>query len=212
MLIDVSYPYTENMAIYPNNPEFVLKRVQDLERGDSANVSSITIGTHTGTHMDAPSHFIAEGKTIDQLPLEAMTGVAKLLDLLGNEEITRDVLMKYDIEANDIIILKTDNSKVFHGDIILADYVTLDYMAAEYLVEKKIKMVCIDYMTIERPRAKRVVGKNIHDILLSKEILIAEALDLASVTEGTYQLFCFPINIVGADGVPTRIVLSKGDI
>lgn len=212
MLIDVSYPYSENMAIYPNNPEFEMKRVQNLEKGDSANVSLITMGTHTGTHMDAPNHFVTGGKTIDKLPLESMNGTAKLLDLQGNDEITRELLAKYDIAENDIIILKTDNSNVFHGDIILTDYVTLDYEAAEYLVEKKVKMVCIDYMTIERPRARRVAGKSIHSILLSKEILIAEALDLTKVEEGTYQLFCFPINIVGADGAPVRIVLSEGNI
>ncbi|MCM1038200.1 MAG: cyclase family protein [Ruminococcus sp.] len=212
MLIDVSYPYTADMAIYPNNPQFVFERVQDLEKGDSANVSSIVLGTHTGTHIDAPSHFITDGKTIDQLSLEAMTGIAKVLDLQGYNEITCDILMKYDIEKNDIIILKTDNSNIFHEDIILTDYITLDYAAAEYLVEKKIKMVCIDYMTIERPKEKRITGESVHGILLSHEILIAEALDLTKVREGTYQMFCFPINIVGADGAPVRIVLSEGDI
>lgn len=209
MLIDVSYPYTAAMAIYPGNPGFEVRRVQDLEKGDNANVSLFSMGTHTGTHIDAPSHFVQGGKTIDQIPLETMNGTAKLFDLRGNDEITRELLMQYDIATGDIIVLKTDNSQIFHGDKVLDDYVTLDYGAAEYLVEKGIKMVCMDYMTIERPRAKRVSGKSIHGILLSKEILIAETLNLAHVEEGVYQLYCFPINVIGADGVPARIVLSQ---
>lgn len=97
---------------------------------------------------------------------------------------------------------------MFHGDIVLNDYVTLDYEAAEYLVWKKIKMVCIDYMTIERPREKREQGRSVHSILLSNQILIAEALNLSNVEKGNYQLYCFPLNIVGADGASVRMVLS----
>lgn len=209
MLLDVSYPYAETMAIYPDNPEFKIVRVQNLEKGDSANVSLITIGTHTGTHIDAPSHFVKDGKTIDQIPLESMNGVAKVFDLQNNVEITKALLMRCDIRADDIIVLKTDNSKNFRGDVVLADYVTLDYEAAEYLAERKIKMVCIDYMTIERPRGKRIAGKSVHSILLSKGIIIAETLNLAQIVEGKYRLYCFPMNIVGADGVPARIVLAR---
>lgn len=145
---------------------------------------------------------------MDQIPLEAMNGTAKLLDLQGNKIITKELLENYEICAGDIIILKTDNSKVFHGDIVLNDYVTLDYEAAEYLVWKKIKMVCIDYMTIERPREKREQGRSVHSILLSNQILIAEALNLSNVEKGNYQLYCFPLNIVGADGASVRMVLS----
>jgi len=208
MFIDVSYTYKETMGIYPNNPKFSCNKVQSLENGDGANVSEIVIGTHTGTHIDAPSHFIKGGKTIDQIPLEQMNGKAKLFDLQGNSEIARELLQKYDIEAGDIIILKTDNSKHFHMDAILEDYATLNYEAAEYLVEKKIKMVCIDYMTIERPRHKRVNGKSVHSILLSNDILIAEALKLHDINEGLYNLHCYPINVENADGVPVRIVLQ----
>lgn len=207
--IDVSFPYDSSMAIYPDNPGFSVQRVQDLDKGDTANVSKISMGTHTGTHIDAPSHFIAGGKAIDEIPLEDMNGIAKVIDFRGNDGISREMLEGYSISAGDIIVLKTDNSKVFHGNSILEDYVTLDYCAAEYLAERKVKMVCIDYMTIEAPRAKRIPGKSVHSILLGNDALIAEALNLAKVEEGDYQLYCFPLNIIGADGVPVRIVLSK---
>lgn len=207
--IDVSFPYRKDIAIYPANPEFIIERVQDIGKGDRANISLISMGSHTGTHIDVPSHFVKGGKTIDQLTLDEMNGVAKLFDLRGYGEITKELLEKHDINQGDIIMLKTDNSKMFHCDTVLNDYVTLDYKAAEYLVKKNIKMVCIDYMTIERPKQKRIQGISIHNILLSQEILIAETLKLDRVEEGEYQLFCFPLNVVGADGVPVRIVLGK---
>ena len=207
--IDVSFPYRKDMAIYPANPEFIIERVQDIGKGDRANISLISMGSHTGTHIAVPSHFVKGGKTIDQLTLDEMNGVAKLFDLRGYGEITKELLEKHDINQGDIIMLKTDNSKMFHCDTVLNDYVTLDYKAAEYLVKKNIKMVCIDYMTIERPKQKRIQGISIHNILLSQEILIAETLKLDRVEEGEYQLFCFPLNVVGADGVPVRIVLGK---
>lgn len=208
MLRDISFPYSSTMAIYPNNPNFSIQRVQDLEKGDSANVSLISMGSHTGTHIDAPAHFIAGGKTVDQLELEAMNGTAKVFDVRGNREITKKLLSRYEINEGDIVIFKTDNSETFRGDVVLTDYVTLDYDAAEYLVEKKVKMVGIDYMTIERPKAKRVPGQSIHTILLSQEVLIAETLDLSKVEEGRYLLYCFPLNIIGADGVPVRMAVS----
>jgi arylformamidase len=207
--IDVSFSYYSGMAIYPNNPDFSMWRVQNLEKGDKANVSRVSIGTHSGTHIDAPSHFISGGKSIDEIPLEDMNGIAKVFDFRGYEEISQNILASQNIEMGDIIILKTDNSDNFHGNAILENYVTLNYNAAKYLAEKKIKMVCIDYMTIETPRKRRVEGKSVHSILLGNGILIAEALNLIKVKKGVYQLYCFPINIIGADGVPARIVLAQ---
>lgn len=209
MLTDISFSYKSTMAIYPNNPGFSIQRVQDLEKGDGANVSLITMGSHTGTHIDAPAHFIAGGKTIDQLSLEAMNGIAKVFDMRGNAEITKTLLNRYEIYAGDIIILKTDNSKAFRGDVVLADYVTLDYEAAAYLADREVKLVGIDYMTIERPRLKRIPGQSVHTILLSREVLIIEALDLSKLEEGIYQLHCFPLNVTGADGVPARVAVSE---
>lgn len=209
MLTDISFPYSDTMAIYPNNPTFSIRRVQDLAKGDGANVSLIAMGSHTGTHIDAPGHFIVGGKTIDQLPLEAMNGTAKVFDVRGNHEITAELLSRYEIEAGDIVVFKTDNSEAFRGDTVLTDYVTLDYEAAVYLAEKQVKLVGIDYMTIERPRAKRISGQNVHTILLSREVLIVETLDLSKVEEGSYRFYCFPLNIIGADGVPVRVAVSN---
>ena len=206
--IDVSFPYYEGMAIYPGNPSYQRVVVQDVSQGDSATVSRIQMGTHTGTHIDAPLHVFKDGKSVDQIPLEQMNGRARLFDLCGVEQISVDLLKAAKLCANDIVLLKTDNTERFQGVHVLSDYVTLTYDAAEYLVKIGVKMVGIDYMTIERPRGKRIDGKSIHRTLLGAEIVIVEGLDFRYVTEGEYELFCFPLCLKCADGAPARVVFS----
>ena len=204
--IDISFPFYDGIAIYPNNPQYTCQRISDMQNGDSCNVSQITLGTHTGTHLDAPLHFIKDGMTIDEIPLEQINGKAKVLDI-EEQVITSTCLSRYLIEKDDIILFRTSNSSVYEGNKVLDVYVTLDYGAAQYLVEKEVKMVGIDYMTIERPKAMREQGKSIHRILLGEGIPVLETLDLRKVSEGEYTLFCFPLKLVGCDGSPVRAVL-----
>ncbi len=206
--IDISFPYYEGMAIYPGNPPYQRAVVQDVSKGDSATISQIAMGTHTGTHIDAPLHVFENGKSVDQIPLERMNGRARLLDLCGIEQIGVEQLKDAKLCVDDIVLLKTDNTQRFQGVHVLSDYVTLTYDAAEYLANIGIKMVGIDYMTIERPRGKRIDGKSIHRTLLGAEIVIVEGLDFRYVTEGEYDLFCFPLCLKGADGAPARVVLT----
>lgn len=206
--IDISYPIDSNIAIYPGNPGFMTERVQDIDRGDSARVSVISMGSHTGTHIDALSHFIAEGATLDEIPLERMNGRAKVIDATGRAEIDVDLLVKIDIEQDDILLFKTDNSVRWSCDSVLEDYVTLTYDAADYLADKNIKMVGIDYMSIERPRSKRTGGRSVHTSLLGNGILICETLKLRDINSGEYSLICMPLNIKGIDGCPVRVVLT----
>ena len=209
MYIDISYPLSTEMAIYPGNPYFEMKKVQDIEAGDAATVSRLVMGSHTGTHIDAPSHFIKGGKTIDQIPLEQMNGRAKVLDLTGYTDIDAPALRERGIGNGDIVLLKTDNSYSWHCDRILEDYVTLTYDAAELLARIEVKLVGIDYLTVERPRKKREQRKSVHEILLGSDILICEALNLKDVPEGEYGFYCLPLKIEGADGCPVRIVIER---
>lgn len=206
--IDVSFPYYEGMAIYPGNPTYQREVVQNVSLGASATVSKITMGTHTGTHIDAPLHVFEDGKSVDQISLEQMNGQAKLLDLRGLQDITVGRLKAEKLCADDIVLLKTDNTERFQGTQVLSDYVTLTYEAAAYLVDIGVKMVGIDYMTVERPRGKRIDGKSIHRILLGADIVIAEGLDFRHVGAGMYELLCFPLCLKGADGAPARVVLA----
>lgn len=204
--IDISFPYYEGMAIYPNNPQYVCQKVSDMQNGDSCNVSRITLGTHTGTHIDAPAHFVQDGMTIDRLPLEQINGKAKVLRI-KEAVITKECLKKYEIERDDILIFRTSNSDVFEGVRVLESYVTLDYEGAQYLADKKVRMIGIDYMTIERPRNLREPGKSVHTILLGNKIPILETLDLRGVEEGEYTLMCLPLKLQGSDGSSVRAVL-----
>lgn len=207
--IDISFPFYEGMAIYPGNPPYRRAVMQDISQGDTATVSQIVMGTHTGTHIDAPLHVFKDGKTVDQIPLERMNGQAKLLDLRGLEEISLKRLQEETLCKDDIVLMKTNNTERFQGTQVLSDYMTLTYDAAEYLIEKGIKMVGIDYMTIERPKGKRIAGKSIHRILLGADIVIAEGLDLRYVDAGAYELFCFPLRLKDEDGAPVRMVLKS---
>lgn len=205
--IDITYPLSEKMAIYPGNPLFSMKAHMDMERGDSCNIKQICMGTHTGTHIDAPNHTIADGKVLEQMTLESMNGKAKVLDFTGKKEISVKDLKNIEIDGYKIILFKTDNSINYSGSHVLTEYTTLDYEAAEYLAAKEIQMVGIDYMTIERPRGKRVTGKSIHQIFLSREIYILEGIDLGETKEGDYELCCLPLRLQEADGAPVRAVL-----
>lgn len=204
--IDISFPYYEGMTIYPNNPQYVCQKVSDMQNGDSCNVSRITLGTHTGTHIDAPAHFVQDGMTIDRLPLERINGKVKVLRI-NEEVITKECLEKYEIERDDILIFRTSNSDVFEGTRVLDAYVTLDYEGAQYLVDKKVRMIGIDYMTIERPGDLREPEKSVHTIILGNGIPVLETLDLRDVEEGEYTLMCLPLKLQGSDGSPVRAVL-----
>ena len=207
--IDISFPYCEGMAIYPGNPPYRRAVVQDVSRGDSATVSQIVMGTHTGTHIDAPLHVFKNGNSVDQIPLGRMNGRARILDLRGIEQIGVEQLKDAKLCADDIVLLQTDNTERFQGVHVLADYTTLTYDAAEYLVGIGVKMVGIDYMSIERPRERRIEGKSIHRILLGAGIVIAEGLDLRDVNVGVFEMQCFPMSLQGADGAPVRMILKK---
>lgn len=204
--IDISFSYDDGMAIYPANPQYICQKVSDMQKGDSCNVSKITLGTHTGTHIDAPSHFVQDGMPIDQLPLAWTNGRAKVLHI-EETVITVECLKKYEVEKDDIIIFRTSNSDMFEGIRVLESYVTLDYEGAQYLVDKQVKMIGIDYMTIERPRELRELGKSVHTILLGNGIPVLETLDLRCVEEGEYALMCLPLKLQGSDGSPVRAVL-----
>lgn len=144
------------MAIYPGNPEFVFQRNLSLDGGDSANVSTICMGTHLGTHVDALFHVIDNGNIIDEILLESLNGNAHVLDLRGIDEINEKVLASRGIKKGDIVLLKTNNSDYYLGRNVLDDYVSLTYDVAAYLAELEIKMVGIDYMTMEMPRKRRI--------------------------------------------------------
>jgi len=202
-IYDISMDITSTMVTWPGDPPAKIYRKFETPK-DPCNVSGMDIGVHTGTHVDAPKHFVHGAGSIEKIPLENLYGPCKVLEYLGKGSISDKDFGKADIEKGDIILLKTDNSrdslKEFNKKLV---HITED--AAKYLVKKKIRTVGIDYLSI----APFDNGEPVHKILLGAGITVIEGLRLKDVPEGEYTLSCLPLKIVGSDGAPARAILIE---
>lgn len=202
--IDVSLLIHENMIFWPTDPKFVLERTLDISKGNNANLSKISIGLHTGTHIDAPYHFLEKGKTLEEIDISKFYGVAKVFEIKSETKILLRDIKDLEIEKDDIILFKTKNSRFLREKIFHEDYIGLSLEGAEYLVNKEIKSVGIDYLSIG-PKGEE--GRKVHKTLLSKEIGIIEGLDLYNVSSGKYFFIALPLKIKGGEGSPVRAIL-----
>ncbi len=207
-IINISIPIQSGMTVYPNNPEVMIESVAKIAEGASSDVSRISFGSHTGTHADAPKHATAGAGGIDSFPLSHFYGPAKVFDfshLQPGDAVKVIDLESKEILAGDRILLKTSNSARGYGEFY-NDFVYLDGDAAEFLTEKGVVLVGIDYLSIKQKGSK---DNRPHTALLSNNIAILEGINLTTVAEGTYTLAAFPLNIPDSDGSPARAVLIK---
>jgi arylformamidase len=205
--IDISIPLRNGMPYWPDNPPVQINRTMDLDRGDQATVSSISVGSHTGTHMDAPLHFIKSGKAIDEMPLSAVIGRAHVIEIHDPHAITVEELRMHTIQAGERILFKTRNSTERWAErAFMKDFVYLTTDAARWLVERRVRTVGVDYLSIGGYEKN---GPEVHHVLLSKEIWIIEGLDLSAVGPGQYDLICLPLKIAQGDGAPARALLRE---
>ena len=203
---DISLPITPDMPVWPGDPAVSVQRVSKIEDGDGANVTHVSMSAHTGTHVDAPFHFLEGGKTLDDVPLNLMMGRAYVLHLPDIDLITADVLTQADIPPRTRrVLFKTRNSDYWaRGEKeFQTDFVALSADGAEYLVDRGVKLVGIDYLSI----APYEASKPTHEILLKADILILEGLNLSEVSQGRYTFYCLPLNLQGVDGAPARAIL-----
>lgn len=208
-LYDVSVPVQPGMPVWPEDPGVTLRRESSIEEGDQANVSYLSCSVHTGTHLDAPLHFIQGGNPVDQLDLDVLLGEAQVIELLDTEVIDRRALESASVPAGaSRLLFKTRNSRFWNNPRadFQQEYVAVDRSGAEWLVEAGVRLVGIDYLSIA-PWGQTVEP---HQILLSQSVIIIEGLDLRHVPGGPYQLHCLPLKLVGSDGAPARVVL-EGD-
>lgn len=190
---------------YPGTPSVTIKRVRQMGSGDGANESRITMGAHSGTHMDAPIHFLPQGDGIDQMPLSATIGRATVIHIHDRRSITRRELMEHPIEKEDRILLKTRNSpRCWKTARFLSDFVYLETDAALWLVKRGIQAVGIDYLSVGGYQKN---GPEVHRLLLRHGVWIIEGLNLTRVAPGRYEMICLPLRIEGADGAPARAIL-----
>ena len=203
---DITLTITPQSIVWPGDSPVVIKQTSSIASGDNANVSEITMSCHTGTHVDAPHHFLDNGISVDNLSLDLLVGRAYVLHLPDVSMITASVLLQADIPPRTRrLLFKTRNSNLWvNGNKeFQTDYVALSVDAAELLVDRNVKLVGIDYLSI----APYKLGTPVHTILLNAGVVIIEGLDLSSVSQGRYTLHCLPLKLGGADGAPTRAVL-----
>ena len=203
--IDISMTLRDGMLRWPGDEEVVLERIMDLERGDPYNLSRVTMGLHAGTHVDAPSHFVAGGKGAEELEPWRLLGPARLLEVRGVSAIGRAELGAHGIGEGERILLKTDNSdRAWEEEPFREDYAALSLEAAEYLAEMRVALVGIDYLSIAPPGDG---SEEVHRTLLSAGIVILEGLVLSGVEPGRYELVCLPLKVASGDGAPARAML-----
>jgi arylformamidase len=203
--IDVSVALRTGMAHWPDNPPVRIERQLDIDRGDSANVSVLSMGSHTGTHMDAPLHFIAGGKGLDEMGLEATIGRARVVEIHDPEAVGVDELRAKDITAGERLLFKTRNSYgAWDRAEFVEDFVYVSADAARFLAARRVRTVGVDYLSVGGFRRD---GSETHRALLGAGIWIIEGLDLGDVEEGDYELICLPLRVQRSDGAPARAIL-----
>ena len=203
--MDVSAPLKSGMVHWPDNPPVDIERMLSIDRGDACNVSKLSLGAHTGTHMDAPVHFLAHGSGIDRMPLTAAMGHARVIEIGDSESIKRGELEMHHIQPGERVLFKTLNSlRCWQTDTFVEDFVYIAHEAAQYLADIGVQTVGVDYLSVG---GYRVDGQATHQALLEAGIWIIEGLNLSQAHPGTYDLVCLPLRIAGGDGAPARAIL-----
>jgi arylformamidase len=193
------------MAHWPDNPPVILERAMDIGRGDACNVSHLAMGVHTGTHMDGPVHFIHGAAGLDQMPLAATMGEARVIEISNPDEVTADELEIHNLRAGERILLRTVNStRCWQEEAFITDFVHISEPAARHLADTGVQTVGIDYLSVAGYYAD---GAAIHRILLDAGIWIIEGLDLSAVPAGRYELICLPVKLHESDGAPARAIV-----
>jgi arylformamidase len=203
-LIDVSVPLDPALPTYPGNTPFTLEALKRLARGDTSNVSTLHMSAHAGTHVDAPRHFFDDAPGAEALPLEMLVGRARVVDIRARKGITPDDFSGVDLSEDVRVLLRTHNSFMWGSPDFRKDYAGLTEAGAKFLVERGVKVVGVDYLSVE---VFKTPGAPAHHVLLGGGVIVIEGLNLRDVEPGTYDMLCLPLRIVGADGAPARVVL-----
>jgi arylformamidase len=207
-IIDVSMEVYSGMMVWPGDEGVELSRTQKIEEGAHANLSRIACGVHTGTHVDAPFHFIPSGKTIEQLPLEILAGPAWVAAFPETGRIGADELESAGIPAGtERLLLKTRNSKTIRQEIVFrADYAGLTESGAEWVLHRGIRLVGNDYLSV----ACRDQTGPVHKLLLGAGVVFVEGLALEEAPSGACRFYCLPLKLRGSDGAPARAMVEVG--
>jgi arylformamidase len=203
-IFDVTAPLSSALPLYANDPPLRFETCERIGDGARYNLSRFEMGCHSGTHVDAPYHFLADGTTVDQIPLDILMGKARVLELGVSRKVDRSDLENVDLRDDIRLLLKTRMSGQLRHPVFQEDYVYLTESGAEYLVQNGIKLVGIDYLSVDE------FGNGdfpAHHALLQAGVVIVEGLDLSEVEAGQYDMACLPLRITGAEAAPARVIL-----
>ena len=203
---DLSVPIYPGMLKWLDDEEVELRQELSIANGAAYNLSRLTCSSHVGTHIDAPYHFTEGGKTIDQVSLQDLMGEALVVEVDVEDRITAQELANVDFETYKRILFKTRNSALLTSEDFTKDYVALDYSAAELLVENHVRVVGIDYLSIDESETDE---HPVHKLLTGNDVIILEELDLSKVAPGAYFMVALPLKLNGCDGAPARVVLVE---
>jgi arylformamidase len=206
-IYDVTLTISNTLPVWPGDPPVDLQRVSKMEEGEVCNITRMNISAHTGTHVDAPYHFLAKGKTVETLDLKTLTGRAYVVEMPNN----LNVITAADVEAANIpprtkrVLFKTRNSSYWtkNHTVFNTNFVALSADAAKYMVERGVKLIGVDYLSVA-PYEDTIPT---HQILLKAGVIIVEGLDLSKISQGRYTFYCLPLKIAKADGAPARAML-----
>jgi arylformamidase len=199
-ILDVSVPVRPAMVTYPGDPSVELDRVTSIGEGAAFNVSRLSFSVHTGTHVDAPVHVVADGAGVDELPVSVLVGPATVFDLTSASALDASTLAAAGV-GGERVLLKTGNSQLWSRESFVEDFLELDEDAARLLVESGVRLVGVDYLSVG--------DEATHRVLLEAGVVAVEGLDLSSVEAGEYGLVCAPLKLVGSDGAPARVFLTS---
>src|SRR5215475_5015548 len=198
--LDVSVPIYAGMVHFPNDPSIEIDTITHVERGDICTVSRLTMGSHTGTHIDAPIHFLPGGTGAEDVPLENLVGPARVIEIKDPHAVKAEELRVHHLGARERLLCKTSNSeRCWKTSQFVPDFVSIAEDAASYLASLNTLAVAIDYLSAGNPET--------HRALLGAGVVIVEGLNLTGISPGHYDLLCLPLKIVGGDGAPARVLL-----
>jgi len=207
-IFDVTRPIFSNMTVWPGDEGVLLERREKIPEGSSANVSRLHAGVHAGTHIDAPLHFIEDGKSVDQLDIRLFGGRVQVIDARDVEKAGKEFLSQYSLQKGEAVFLKTGYSGRSLREPFFTGYTGLKDDGARYLLDLGVRVVGTDALSIE------CFGESmhpVHKLLLGSEVLIIEGLSLADIKPGGYRYVCLPILLQGSDGAPARVFLGDED-
>jgi arylformamidase len=205
-ILDVSLSLDDRLPTWPGNPPFEMTPVKRIADGASSNVSRVTLGTHSGTHVDAPRHMIEGAATLDQLPLDAFLGPARVVAVEAERAIEPRHVTGDTLQGASRVLFKTRNSSFWGSPEFRTDFVFLTEGAARELIDAGVRLVGLDYLSIEEYKK---LGAPAHHALLGAGVVVVEGLDLRAASPGPYEMCCLPLRLMGADGGPARVILRR---